>query len=111
MGYDVWHRARTTCDGLLYIMLFSKRWHHSRAQHGSPESLVSSDTEMGEDGGGEYPTSELRALVSMPTASLRSIRRVLVPSLPASWRAIDRPTAPPPMTWFLVRSCALMDIF
>lgn len=43
-------------------------------------------------------TSELRLLVSVPTAPCFSIRRVDVPSLAASLRAIANPTAPAPTT-------------
>lgn len=43
-------------------------------------------------------TSEFRLLVSVPTASCFSSKIVLVPSRAASWRAIARPTTPPPIT-------------
>jgi hypothetical protein len=43
-------------------------------------------------------TSELRLLVSVPTAPFLSMSTVIVPSLCASFLAIARPTAPAPMT-------------
>ena len=43
-------------------------------------------------------TSELRLLVSVPTAPCRSRSRVEVPSRSASFRAMARPTAPAPIT-------------
>lgn len=52
-----------------------------------------------EDGPWDIRTSEFLALVSSPTRPLRSRRRMLVSGLDASWRAIARPTAPPPITW------------
>ena len=49
-------------------------------------------------------TSEFRELVSIPTASFRSMSNVLVPGLAASCRAIANPTAPPPTTCQLLQS-------
>lgn len=43
-------------------------------------------------------TSLLRELVSVPTAWLRSISTVDVSARRVSWRAIARPTTPPPIT-------------
>lgn len=52
------------------------------------------------------PTSEFLELVSIPTASLRSIKSVLVAGLAARARAMDSPTAPPPITLYKVNFLA-----
>jgi hypothetical protein len=55
-------------------------------------------------------TSEFRELVSIPTASFRSMSNVLVPGLAASCRAIANPTAPPPITCQLLLSAKDTDL-
>lgn len=55
-------------------------------------------------------TSELRLLVSVPTAPCLSMRRVEVPFRSASLRAMARPTAPAPTTTWVKSALGVEEV-